>query len=186
VRARLTTFASLATVAILALTGFASFSAVRHLGPPHLPASLLSYEGQRVYTWTDGHPVNAGGFVLDGSPQLDDAHCVGTDLQRSECYAARRPQCSAHGRKSWDQVVACWAPEVDLYPWPATWALNVIECESGGDQWAVNPGGPYVGLMQEGGGNGTTDPALEIYRAYQDYYATEGGAPWSTSGMVCH
>jgi hypothetical protein len=37
----------------------------------------------------NGHPVNCAGFVTDGTPQLDDAHCVGPVPGKDFCLAAR-------------------------------------------------------------------------------------------------
>jgi hypothetical protein len=150
-----------------------------------LDAAYPAAVGPPPYCHDDAcHPRDSAGFVIDGTIQADDLHCVGTDLQRSECFEARRPQCAGHGRKSWAAVVACFAPEVNLYPWPHAWALNVIECESGGDQWATN--GQYIGLMQEGAGHGSFDPATEIWTGYHHFYVGGGPGQWSTSGRICH
>lgn len=50
----------------------------------------------------NGHPVNDAGFVTDGSPQLDDAHCVGDTAARFACLEARHPGLSRFLQAQWD------------------------------------------------------------------------------------
>jgi cellulose synthase/poly-beta-1,6-N-acetylglucosamine synthase-like glycosyltransferase len=66
-------------------------------GAPDEPCAAASkpyvaghtYQGFFVATWVNGHPVDSSGFVLDGTPQLDDAHCIGNAHQRFACLLAR-------------------------------------------------------------------------------------------------
>lgn len=133
----------------------------------------------------DGHPVNEQGYVVDGSPQLDDAHCStppgsglgSTPVQQFACLAARHP-----GLAQWiayhsspERVIArsgriCgwevvrWAPELLQYPWPLAEMERIMCGESDGNPGAHNPDGA-CGLMQlypcpPGGMDGDTNIRL--------------------------
>jgi uncharacterized protein YabE (DUF348 family) len=71
-----------------------------------------------------------------------------------------------------------WTSIVCSYDWDCSWALAVIQCESGGNPNAYNPAG-YVGLFQiyEGYGGNLRDPATNIAAAYS-LYASGGGSLW--------
>ena len=69
------------SAAILSL----AFAAPAAFGESHVPVRYPT-----AVRWVGGHPVNAAGFVLDGSPQLDDDHCVGTGPEIGMCMVARR------------------------------------------------------------------------------------------------
>jgi hypothetical protein len=71
-----------------------------------------------------------------------------------------------------------WSELVCSYGWDCGWAMAVIQCESGGNANAYNPGG-YVGLFQiwEGHGANLTDPAINIAAAYS-LYVSGGASHW--------
>jgi hypothetical protein len=71
-----------------------------------------------------------------------------------------------------------WTAIVCSYDWDCSWALAVIQCESGGNPNAYNPAG-YVGLFQiyEGYGPNLRDPATNIAAAYA-LYLSGGGSLW--------
>ncbi len=71
-----------------------------------------------------------------------------------------------------------WRDLVCSYDWDCDWALAVIQCESGGNPNAYNPGG-YVGLFQiwEGHGSNLRDPATNIAAAYS-LYVSGGRGNW--------
>ncbi len=77
-------FTAVAHVALAAILGITSNTRAPYHGPPAV------YQGQPVATWTDGHPINLGGFVMDGSPQRGDRWCVGSAYQIGACLSARR------------------------------------------------------------------------------------------------
>ena len=72
-----------------------------------------------------------------------------------------------------------WRSLVCAYGWDCEWALAVIQCESGGNPNAYNPGGPYIGLFQIWGGHGPNlyDPAVNIAAAYS-LYLSGGAGHW--------
>ena len=71
-----------------------------------------------------------------------------------------------------------WSDLVCSYGWDCSWALAVINCESGGNPNAYNPAG-YVGLFQvwEGHNSNLRDPATNIAAAYS-LYVSGGRARW--------
>lgn len=134
------------------------------------------------------------GFITSGRPQLDDEHCTGTQDQVNACLAARHPQqvqaasaspssnagipgsCYGHAM-SYGEMVNCFAPVVNQYPWDTNEVFHIMYCESTGNTNAYN--GRYVGLMQEDGGS--TDPYTNIAAAYNEYYHGRGNSwgAWS-------
>ena len=126
------------------------------------------------------HPVNAQGFVTDGTPQLNDSHCVGSTDQRLACLIARRPECYGH-QMSDEETMYCWAPALNLYPWDPVVMLHILQCESHGLTTATN--GRYKGLLQEN--YGSYDPIQNIRTAYNWFYLNQGYRAWSTYGMRC-
>jgi len=85
--------ASLPIAATLAMTVYPAHLA--SASPSLVPSSSSAPDTPVVPTSvgattdTPAHPVDANGFITDGSPQLDDAHCVGTRLEIDQCLAAR-------------------------------------------------------------------------------------------------
>jgi hypothetical protein len=141
-RAVLSAGAHVAFAAILALTGTSPTRAAYH-GPPD------RYNGQPVATWINGHPINSGGYVEDGTPQRDDAHCVGSPYQIGACRAARRGYPG------------------DMTPRNPT-ETCIVTRESGGDYEAWNPSGHY----------GRYQLSAELWGAYggqSDYGAASPG-----------
>jgi len=71
-----------------------------------------------------------------------------------------------------------WGDLVCSYGWDCSWALAVIQCESGGNPNAYNPAG-YVGLFQvwEGHSSNLRDPATNIAAAYS-LYLSGGRSHW--------
>ncbi len=75
--------------------------------------------------------------------------------------------------------VVC-APE---FSWPCEWAVRTVMCESGGDVYAYNPAGPYVGWWQDL--DGPYDPYLNTVEAHRKYVAWQRGLvalPWPYCG----
>jgi hypothetical protein len=129
------------------------------------------------------HPINAQGFVTDGSPQRDDGHCIGTADQRVACLVARRPEC-----QGWDHAMdpqtamACWAPEVNVFDWPHDPMFDALYCESKGETGATN--GRYRGLLQDDGGDG--DPVHDLEHAYYVKWEGQRASAWAaTYGRRC-
>jgi len=168
--------ASLPIAATLAMTVYPAHLA--SASPSLVPSSSSAPDTPVVPTSvgattdTPAHPVDANGFITDGSPQLDDAHCVGTRLEIDQCLAARHggfvtngdPQLDdAHCVGTPNQVGACQAARRGL-PWPpkptpqaqfTSAAVSptsgreacVISRESGGNPYVMNSSGHY-GLYQ--------------------------------------
>lgn len=127
--------------------------------------------------------VPDSGFVADGGPQPDDAHCVGTTLQRVSCLVARRPECR-HRTMAMDRATAarCWQPEIDVYPWPHAQMFDALYCESKGEEGAVN--GRYRGLLQDDGAIG--DAAHDFEHAFRVKWLGQGKSAWAaTYGRHC-
>jgi len=76
------------------------------------------------------------------------------------------------------QVSGDWVSEVCSYAWDCQTALRIIECESHGDIYAVNPSSGACGLWQHlpcaGYGSASASTAL----AWEKYSA-RGWQPWS-------
>jgi len=137
----------------------------------------------------EGHPVDCHGFVTDGSPQLDDFHCVGSPFQVFVCLAARHPTFGAFllaktgpdpSMVPCGEMVARWYPQLAPYPWPIAEMEKIMCRESGGNPLAVNRFSGACGLFQllscpPGGLDGFTNIRL----AYLDKYRPSGLAPWS-------
>jgi hypothetical protein len=146
------------------------------LFPPHAVAST--------------HPINAQGYVTDGSPQLDDAHCStppgsgegSPPASQVACLVARRPECIGTQAMSRQQAMQRWAPMINVYPWPHLAMFDTLYCESKGKTNASN--GSDVGLLQETAGTG--DPVHDINLGYTRYWLGQGPAAWpNTYGVYC-
>jgi hypothetical protein len=81
------------------------------------------------------------------------------------------------GKKSRQQMIACWTPLVSQWPWPNVGRVwSVMECESQGDQTAIGPATRYGrahGLMQIM--NGPYDPQANMAAAWA---ISAGGTRW--------
>jgi uncharacterized protein YabE (DUF348 family) len=130
---------------------------------------------QRVVEGSDGvhyrqyDVVSQDGVVTsrDLASEWDDPAAVDTIVYYSTApVAAQAPVPAYQGD---------WANLVCSYNWDCSWALAVIQCESGGNPDAYNPGG-YIGLFQiwQGYGANMQDPATNIAAAYSLY---ESGGP---------
>lgn len=86
------------------------------------------------------HPHNAAGFVTDGSPQDDDAHCVGPNPGRFACLVARHPGLIAFLRSQWEAThPVVTAAFVSTIPRNAIEAC-IIQNESRGSYYPNPPG----------------------------------------------
>lgn len=110
-------------------------------------------------TPTITHPTNAAGYVTDGTPQNDDAHCVGSPQQIGVCMAARR--------------------------WPSSaWSCidSIVTPESGWNPLATNRDGAH-GLpqalpgskMAAAGPDWWGNPRTQLTWLYDDYLPRYGG-----------
>lgn len=123
------------------------------------------------------HPTNAAGFITDGSPQLDDGHCVGTPDQMTACKIARRPGCLGLSYMTRQEAMDCWAPEINDYDWDQAGMFDALYCESKGSTLANN--GTHANLFQ------SDDMPGDALAAFSDaYYAKwlpaleQEGAGW--------
>ena len=78
-----------------------------------------------------------------------------------------------------DDPVERWRPIVEASGLPVKWALKTMRCESRGDPHAVNPRGPYVGLMQIY--RGSKDPETNLAQA-ASIYQRQGRRAWPVCG----
>ena len=144
------------------------------------PDASLPPGAQRVVEGSDGvhyrqfDIVSQDGVVTsrDLTSEWDDPAPVDTIVYYSTApvaVAAQAPGPSYQGD---------WSDLVCSYSWDCSWALAVIQCESGGNPDAYNPGG-YVGLFQiwQGYGSNLQDPATNIAAAYS-LYESGGRGNW--------
>lgn len=86
------------------------------------------------------------------------------------------PACLNHAmlrQEAWN----CWIHLLEKYPWNAAKAFDVLYCESTGKSNAVSQSGRHWGLMQLDTGP-YWDPAVNIDKAYYNYYISRGWSPW--------
>lgn len=73
--------------------------------------------------------------------------------------------------------VSQWAELLARYGWDVREALAVLDCESRGDPWALNPSSGACGLFQHLPCEGQGDPETSVARAWAKYEA-RGWQPW--------
>lgn len=85
------------------------------------------------------------------------------------------PACLGHAMQA-EEAHRCWDGLITQYPWNHAKAFSVMMCESSGKSNASN--GSHWGLFQLDRGP-YYDPAVNIEKAYREYYVPRGWRPWA-------
>ena len=138
-----------------------------------------SHEAQHTATtdslqaWADAHALE---WALG-----EYAHAV-AEQQRAEQQqqpAAERDDAGLLGQDRWYLAdPADWRTLVEQYDWDVATAVRIVECESGGDEYAVSATNDW-GLFQLHN-MAITDPAENIAYAY-GMYLDRHWQPWAAS-----
>ena len=87
----------------------------------------------------------------------------------------------AHCVGEYPPGVIAWAEVAVAYSWDICEWANIVDCESDGNEWVVNPSSGACGVMQHLPCQHLGDGYASIALGWEKY-ATRGWQPWTVGG----